>query len=217
MMNTMKRNFLFWLMIALLSMMISSTTFAQAMQSVNKYSDAWVGFFTYVYGSGTTEESPNYYNHTMKAQVTLTSPNGRSSSYATEFLYHATAQVSLPYDENDQGNYNVVTSHFDYCPIAYATYGLGTTYASVQTALTKTWYFCPDPGPYPLSGGRNCTYAIDCTVRPTCRVGDVWATLGNKPWVNVTVPVIDGTCYANKFLETWSDNKRGDCETKGLP
>lgn len=151
--HTLKRNFLFWLTIVFLHIVIATPAFAQ-MQGSTTYSDSW-GDGDYVYGSGVTDSPYNSYNHTFRAVTTMTSPLGRVSSYDSGYGSGA-AFVSLSFDEDDLGLYTVETDHYDYCPIVFAEAFIGHSGSSVRTGRTLLCFNF-----YELSdSGLNCIYIL---------------------------------------------------------
>jgi|GEM_PF-5083685 len=103
-------------------------------QSTSWYSDAW-GDDLYLYGSGTSESSYNYWSHEFRVVSTMTSPNGRTATYDTAYS-SATAYVSLDFDENDTGFYDVNSIHYDYCPMANQEIYYGSSYARVRVGVS---------------------------------------------------------------------------------
>ncbi len=98
------------------------------------YSDSWADESGDVYGFGVTDSSYNQYNHESRAIVTLSSPNGRVSSYDTGYgSSYATGYVYLSYDENDVGAYTVNSEHWDYCPVVFADIYQGSSGSQTQT------------------------------------------------------------------------------------
>lgn len=138
MIHIVTRNFLFWLAVVFLHLVIAKPAFAQ-MVGASSYTDSWGDDYN-VYGSGTTDSPYNNYNHTFRAVTTIVSPSGRSSSQDTGYSSYATAHVSLSFDENDLGLYSVDTDHYDYCPIVSQEVFSGHTSAAVKTGLTILCY-----------------------------------------------------------------------------
>jgi len=98
------------------------------------YSVVWTDESGDVYGFGVTDSSYNQYNHQSRAIVSLSSPNGRVSSYDTGYSgSSATGYVYLLYDENDVGSYFINTEHWDYCPVVFSDIYQGSSTQTTQT------------------------------------------------------------------------------------
>lgn len=202
-----KRNFLYWMAVAFLQLVIATPAFAQMLGSTT-YSDSW-GDENYIYGCGVTDSSPNSYNHTFRAVTTIVSPNGRSASYDTGYGSVASAFVYLTLDEYDLGNFTVNTDHFDYCPFVFAEAFLAATSASYFSPWSEWWYTtdCITPDPTP------CQYYDGCTVGAGCGLPLSFNATGDKKWIKQIVPMDEGltTCYYNKRVREYWDTKFGSC------
>lgn len=104
--------------VAFLILFFTSQAFGQMGSSVI-YSDIWSDY-DYVYSCGVTQDNYNSYCHTYWVQATLTSPNGHTAS-ATSYRsssYNAYVRVdlSLPWDDEDVGDFTETTQHWMQCP-----------------------------------------------------------------------------------------------------
>jgi hypothetical protein len=129
-----------------------------AMYGSYNYRDAWGDGDTTIYGYGSTEAYANSYNHKSRVVISLTSPSGMVASYDTGFPSgYASAMVSLPFDEDNLGDYFLDVRHRNYCPVTAMEFANAITTATVRTGISQVCKTLSDTvvhGP----GDLTCNY-----------------------------------------------------------
>jgi murein DD-endopeptidase MepM/ murein hydrolase activator NlpD len=107
-----------------------------------------------IYGWGVTDASSGCYCHKAKVTTTITSPNGRIQTngdlYGGRGHEVARADVQLPFDETDVGDYTEFSTHWAFCPYCNCNFINGSQSSFTMLVSTPIQHNYPrNPLPQP--------------------------------------------------------------------
>jgi hypothetical protein len=144
-------------LVAVLSIAIPQKSYADTV-----YAGGSVGSDGTIYGWGVTDVR-SMVNHTSQTNATLTSPNGRQANGSVNDGYYTRVDLSLPFDSNDLGNYQVDSYSWAYCNVWNVWFLNGALTQSFFKVGVQQVQFYWDTTHNPAYG---CYYANNCPPAP---------------------------------------------------
>lgn len=148
------------------------------------YTDSWSSW-SRTLACGVTEDNYNTWGHQYWIKCTITSPNGRTST-ATSYTgsSYASVTVSLPWDDNDLGEFLAVSEHWWRCPYIGSAFPNATTQKRVRVGMSIACYKFAFVDP----SAPICIYTVTDACNCKCKSAEVRF---DPKGVN---------CSANRFL-----------------